>query len=268
VTNGRCTSPRTRPETTGAWRASSRRRHVTIVVSQVRLLHHWHQCGADASPTATVPARGRFTTKRHSALLERRQTASRSTARAMSFSTARLSPQHRSQRRWPASLPRERSVRFGPRLCHRGRRRRSDVRGWRHLDRAQLMKLRDASNVLKSVAAIHMRDAANVLRTVPAVHMRDAANVLKSAYSSGPPPAVSITPSSRSRQATRTSQHVRVSLRPSRRRRRRSSGASKPRQLHASVSSRDKARTRDDRSPRTTAAATRRRATARSGARR
>jgi hypothetical protein len=56
------------------------------------------------------------------------------------------------------------------------------------------MKVRDASNVLKSVAAFHMRDAANVLRTAPAVHMRDAANALKSAYSSGPPPAVAIAP--------------------------------------------------------------------------
>jgi hypothetical protein len=58
------------------------------------------------------------------------------------------------------------------------------------------MKVRDASNVLKPVAAIHMRDAANVLRTVPAIHMRDAANALKSAYSSGPPggPSVAIAP--------------------------------------------------------------------------
>jgi hypothetical protein len=57
------------------------------------------------------------------------------------------------------------------------------------------MKMRDASNVLKTVAAIHMRNASNVLKTVPTIHMRDAANALKTAYSSGPPPAVSITPS-------------------------------------------------------------------------
>jgi hypothetical protein len=53
------------------------------------------------------------------------------------------------------------------------------------------MKMRDASNVLKTVAAIHMRNASNVLKTVPTIHMRDAANALKTAYSSGPPPAVS-----------------------------------------------------------------------------
>lgn len=66
------------------------------------------------------------------------------------------------------------------------------------------MKLRDASNVLKTVSAVHMRDAANVLRVAPAIHMRDAANALKSAYASGGggggggSPPVSITPTSKS----------------------------------------------------------------------
>lgn len=59
------------------------------------------------------------------------------------------------------------------------------------------MKSRDAANVLRSVSAIHMRDAANVLRSVPTVHMRDAANALKTAYSSGPPPGMTITPASK-----------------------------------------------------------------------
>lgn len=60
------------------------------------------------------------------------------------------------------------------------------------------MRLRDASNVLRSVAAIHMRDASNVLRTVPAVHMRDSANALKSAYAAGGGglPPVTIAPAS------------------------------------------------------------------------
>lgn len=65
------------------------------------------------------------------------------------------------------------------------------------------MKMRDASNVLKTVSAVHMRDAANVLRAVSAIHMRDDANVLKSAFvtgggGGGPPPSpVTITPASK-----------------------------------------------------------------------
>lgn len=44
------------------------------------------------------------------------------------------------------------------------------------------IRIRDASNVLRTVRRIRMRDASNVLRTIRRVRIRDASNVLRVVY--------------------------------------------------------------------------------------
>lgn len=44
------------------------------------------------------------------------------------------------------------------------------------------IRIRDAGNALRTVAALRMRDAGNALRTIQMIRMRDASNVLRTVY--------------------------------------------------------------------------------------